>query len=70
MPAIPVVYYMKTLALTLVTENNTNKKPRLVAGLNLNYKFQFVLLPLGGTLSDAAACSYVILCNCDNVYPL
>ena len=38
MPAIPGVYHMKTVALTLVIENNTNKKPRLTAGLNLNYK--------------------------------
>ena len=70
MPVIPAVYCMKTVPLTLAIENNTNKKPRLVAGLNLNYKFQFVLLPLAGMLSIAATWSYVIPCSCDIVYPL
>ena len=77
MPGVPGVYHMKTEGLTFAhqfrkcrVENNTNKKPRLVAGSNLIDIFQLVLLPLSGMLSIAATWSYLILCSCDIVYPL
>src|SRR3982074_548216 len=44
-------------------ESKINKKPRLWAGSNPNYVFQFALLPFAGILSSAATCSYDMLCN-------